>query len=112
MKKVECIIRPTKLESVKDALGKFGIKGMTITNVYGCGLSYGRTEIYRGSEYNINLLPKIKVELVISDEQVDEVISIVKNEAYSGEIGDGKIFVIPVDNAIRIRTGETGESAI
>jgi nitrogen regulatory protein P-II 1 len=112
MKKIECIIRPTKLENVKEALGKFGVKGMTITNVFGCGLQLGRTEIYRGTEVNINLLPKIKLELVISDVNLDKAISIIKEEAYSGKIGDGKIFIYTLDDAVRIRTGETGESAI
>lgn len=112
MKKIECIIRPTKLENVKDALAKYGVKGMTITNVFGCGLQLGRTEIYRGTEVNINLLPKIKLELVVSDESLEKIVSIIKEEAYSGKIGDGKIFISTLDDAVRIRTGETGENAI
>lgn len=112
MKKLECIIRPGKLENVKDALAKFGIKGMTITNVFGCGLQLGHTEIYRGTEVNINLLPKIKLELVVSDASLDKVVAIVKEEAFSGKIGDGKIFISAIEDVIRIRTGETGENAI
>lgn len=112
MKKLECIIRPTKLDDVKDALAQYGIKGMTITNVHGCGLQFGRTEIYRGTEISINLLPKVKVELVVSDDKVEDIISIIKKESYTGKIGDGKIFIYTVDDAIRIRTGETGENAI
>ena len=112
MTKIECIIRPGKLEDVKDALGKFGIHGMTVSQVIGCGLQKGRTEVYRGTEYSINLLPKIKVEIVLSDKYADEVIKLITEAARTGEIGDGKIFTCPVQNAIRIRTGETGESAI
>ncbi|MCL6639159.1 MAG: P-II family nitrogen regulator [Firmicutes bacterium] len=112
MTKVECILRPGKLEDVKDALGKFGIHGMTVTQVIGCGLQKGRTEVYRGTEYSINLLPKVKVEVVIKDKDVDEVVKLISEAARTGEIGDGKIFTSKVDNAVRIRTGETGESAI
>ncbi|MEW6423487.1 MAG: P-II family nitrogen regulator [Bacillota bacterium] len=112
MTKVECILRPGKLEDVKDALGKFGIHGMTVTQVIGCGLQKGRTEVYRGTEYSINLLPKIKVEIVIRDQDVDQVVSIITRAARTGEIGDGKIFIYPVADAVRIRTGETGENAI
>lgn len=112
MTKIECIIRPGKLEDVKDALGKFGIQGMTVSQVIGCGLQKGRTEVYRGTEYSINLLPKIKVEIVIADNYVDEVIKLITKAARTGEIGDGKIFTYPVENAIRIRTGENGEAAI
>ncbi|HHW45107.1 MAG: P-II family nitrogen regulator [Thermoanaerobacteraceae bacterium] len=112
MTKIECIIRPGKLEDVKDALGKFGIHGMTVTQVIGCGLQKGRTEVYRGKEYSINLLPKIKVEIVLADKYVDEVVKLIQEAARTGEIGDGKIFTYPVGNAIRIRTGESGENAI
>lgn len=112
MTKIECILRPGKLEDVKDALGKFGIHGMTVTQVIGCGLQKGRTEVYRGTEYSINLLPKVKVEIVIRDNFVDQVIDLIVKAARTGEIGDGKIFVYPVENAIRIRTGDTGENAI
>ena len=112
MTKVECIIRPGKLENVKEALNRYGIHGMTVTQVIGCGLQKGRTEIYRGAEYSINLLPKIKLEIVIPDRNVEEVIKIITGTARTGEIGDGKIFTYKVDNAIRIRTGETGDEAI
>ncbi|MCL6447011.1 MAG: P-II family nitrogen regulator [Armatimonadetes bacterium] len=112
MTKIECILRPGKLEEVKDALGKFGIHGMTVTQVIGCGLQKGRTEVYRGAEYSINLLPKVKVEIVIRDQDVNQVVNLIAQAARTGEIGDGKIFVYPVADAIRIRTGEKGESAI
>jgi len=112
MKKIEAIVRPSKLDEIKDALGKFGIHGMTVTEVIGCGLQKGKKEVYRGTEYTIDLLPKIKIEIVIRDKWVDEVIRIIINTARTGEIGDGKIFVYPVENAVRIRTGEFGEAAI
>jgi len=110
--KIECIFRPGKLEDVKDALGKFGIQGMTVTQVIGCGLQKGHTEVYRGAEYSINLLPKIKLEIVVGDKDVDQVVNLIAQAARTGEIGDGKIFIYPVINAVRIRTGETGEMAI
>lgn len=112
MTKIECILRPGKLEDVKDVLGRFGIHGLTVTQVIGCGLQKGRTEVYRGTEYSINLLPKVKVEIVIRDNDVDRVIELITQAAKTGEIGDGKIFISKIDNAVRIRTGETGEDAI
>lgn len=112
MKKIEAIVRPSKLDEIKDALGKFGIHGLTVTEVVGCGLQKGKKEVYRGTEYTIDLLPKIKIEIVILDKWVDEVIRILVSTARTGEIGDGKIFVYPVENVIRIRTGEGGEAAI
>jgi len=112
MKKIECIIRPSKLEEVKEALGEFGIQGMTVTNVIGCGMQKGKTEVYRGSIYTVNLLPKIKIEVIVANDVVDNVVSIISDKARTGEIGDGKIFIYDVENAIRIRTGETGTSAI
>jgi nitrogen regulatory protein P-II 1 len=112
MKKIECIIRPAKLEEVKEALGESGVKGMTVTSVIGCGLQQGKTEVYRGSTYTINLLPKVKLEIVVSNDLVDKVIDIIINNAKTGEIGDGKIFVYEVINAVRIRTGEAGETAV
>ncbi|MCL6635419.1 MAG: P-II family nitrogen regulator [Peptococcaceae bacterium] len=112
MTKIECILRPGKLEDVKDALNKYGIHGMTVTQVIGCGLQKGRKEVYRGTEYSINLLPKVKLEIVVKDGDVDEVVKIISETARSGEIGDGKIFTYRIDNAVRIRTGETGEAAI
>lgn len=112
MKKVEAIIRPGKLEDIKEALNKFNIQGMTISQVMGCGLQKGRKEFYRGTEVNINLLPKIKLEMVIKDEHLEEIISIICKEAKTGEVGDGKIFIYNVENVVRIRTGEQGEIAI
>lgn len=112
MKKIECIIRPNKLDDVKEALNDFGILGMTVTQVMGCGRQKGRTEVYRGVELNINLLPKIKLEVVINDKELDQVIEVITKAARTGQIGDGKIFIFDVENAVRIRTGETGESAL
>lgn len=112
MKKIETIVRPGKLEDVKDALGEFGIHGMTVTQVIGCGLQKGKKEIYRGTEYTIDLLPKFKIEMVVKDDMVDEVVELLKKTAYTGKIGDGKIFISNIENAIRIRTGETGDEAI
>ncbi|WP_039767372.1 P-II family nitrogen regulator [Caldicellulosiruptor sp. F32] len=112
MKKIECIIRPEKLEEVKDALNQLGIKGMTVSQVMGCGLQKGKTEYYRGVEININLLPKIKIELIVKDSEVDRIVDTIIKVARSGRIGDGKIFIYNVENAVRIRTGEKGESAI
>lgn len=112
MTKIECIIRPGKLENVKKAIARYGIYGMTVTQVIGCGLQQGHTEVYRGTEYSINLLPKIKIEMVVPDRDVDNIIKLIIGAARTGEIGDGKIFTYRIDNAIRIRTGETGESAI
>ncbi|MBM3473561.1 MAG: P-II family nitrogen regulator [Armatimonadetes bacterium] len=112
MKKIECITRPLKVEAIKDALGQIGIVGMTVTEVRGCGKQRGRTERYRGAEYVVSLLPKVKIEVVVSDEQVDDVVNAILSTARTGEIGDGKIFVIPVEQAIRIRTGEAGEDAL
>lgn len=112
MKKVDCIIRPAKLEEVKDALAQFGVKGMTVTHVIGCGLQGGRTEYYRGTEYNVNLIPKVKIEIVIADREVEALIEKLAAAARTGDIGDGKIFVMDIENAVRIRTGEDGEAAI
>jgi nitrogen regulatory protein P-II 1 len=112
MKKIEAIVRPSKLDDIKEALGKFGIHGMTVTEVIGCGLQKGKKKVYRGTEYTIDLLSKIKIEIVIRDKWVDEVIRIIINTARTGETGDGKIFIYLVENAVRIRTGEGGEEAI
>jgi nitrogen regulatory protein P-II 1 len=110
--KIECIIRPNKLIEVKDALGKLGIKGMTITEAIGCGLTKGHTEVDWNVEFDINLLPKTKIETVVTDDLVDQVVKVILQAARTGEIGDGKIFTSPITNAIRIRTGEAGEGAI
>jgi len=110
--KIECILRPGKLENVKEAINQFGIHGMTVTQVIGCGLQKGRTEVYRGTEYSINLLPKIKMEMVVPDKDVEAIVKLVIENARTGEVGDGKIFTYKIDNAVRIRTGETGEIAI
>jgi len=112
MKKLECIIRPFKLADVKEALDSLGISGMTVTEVKGFGRQKGHTELYRGSEYTIEFLPKLKIEIVVTDEVVDEAVEAILQAANTGKIGDGKIFVIPVEEAIRIRTGERGDGAI
>lgn len=112
MKKIEAIIKPFKLEDVKDALSNHGIKGMTISEVMGFGRQKGHKEIYRGTEYAVDFLPKIKMEIVVSDGQLTEVIEIIREKANTGKIGDGKIFILPVDDVVRIRTGEKGECAI
>lgn len=112
MKKVEAIIKPFKLEEVKDALNALGIQGMTVSEVKGFGRQKGHTELYRGAEYIVDFLPKVKVEVVVRDEILESVLQAVAEAARTGRIGDGKIFVIPVEDTIRIRTGETGEEAI
>ena len=112
MKKVEAIIKPFKLEEVKDALGEVGIEGMTVTEVKGFGRQKGHTEIYRGSEYTVDFLPKIKVEMVIGDGQVEAAVAAIVKAAKTGKIGDGKVFVSSIEEAIRIRTEEHGEAAV
>ncbi|MEW6350677.1 MAG: P-II family nitrogen regulator [Thermodesulfobacteriota bacterium] len=112
MKKVEVIIKPFKLDDVKDALTSVGVQGMTVTEVRGFGKQKGHKEIYRGAEYLVDFLPKIKIEMVVTDEMVDRIIEKVVSAARTGSIGDGKIFVIPVESAVRIRTGETGSDAL
>jgi nitrogen regulatory protein PII len=112
MKKIEAIIKPFKLEEVKDALGEVGIEGMTVTEVKGFGRQKGHTEIYRGSEYTVDFLPKIKLELVLPDSQVDTAVSTIVKTAKTGKIGDGKVFVTTIDDAVRIRTEERGELAV
>jgi nitrogen regulatory protein PII len=112
MKKIEAIIRPGKLEDIKEALNKYNIHGLTISQVMGCGLQKGRKEFYRGTEVTLNLLPKIKVEIVAKDSNVDEIIKLITEEAKTGEVGDGKIFVYNVEEVVRIRTGERGDPAI
>jgi nitrogen regulatory protein P-II 1 len=112
MKKIEAIIKPFKLEEVKDALGDIGIEGMTVSEVKGFGRQKGHTEIYRGSEYTVDFLPKIKIELVVTDAKAPEAVGAIIKAAKTGKIGDGKIFVSTVEEAIRIRTEEKGESAV
>jgi nitrogen regulatory protein P-II 1 len=112
MKKVEAIIKPFKLDEVKEALHEIGVQGLTVTEVKGFGRQKGHTELYRGAEYVVDFLPKIKLEIVISDELVDKVVQAVVDAANSGRIGDGKIFVQPLDEVIRIRTGERGPEAV
>jgi nitrogen regulatory protein P-II 1 len=112
MKKIEAIVKPFKLEEVKDALAGVGIDGMTVTEVKGFGRQKGHTEIYRGSEYTVDFLPKIKLEIVLSDSALDAAVDAIVKAAKTGKIGDGKVFVSNVDSAIRIRTEETGELAV
>jgi nitrogen regulatory protein P-II 1 len=112
MKKVEAIIKPFKLDEVKEALHEIGVQGLTVTEVKGFGRQKGHTELYRGAEYVVDFLPKIKLEIVVSDELVDKVVQAVVDAANSGRIGDGKIFVQPLDEVIRIRTGERGPEAV
>jgi nitrogen regulatory protein P-II 1 len=112
MKKIEAIVKPFKLEEVKEALAEIGMEGMTITEVKGFGRQKGHTEIYRGSEYTVDFLPKIKIEVVIGDSQVQTAVDAIVKAAKTGKIGDGKVFIFTVDEAIRIRTEETGEKAI
>lgn len=112
MKKIEAIIKPFKLDDVKEALTEIGIQGMTITEVKGFGRQKGHTEIYRGAEYLIDFLPKVKLEVIVTDRQVREVVETIERTAKTGKIGDGKIFVSSVEEVIRIRTGESGEDAI
>jgi len=112
MKKIEAIIKPFKLEEVKEALSALGIEGMTVTEVKGFGRQKGHTEIYRGSEYTVDFLPKMKVEIVIPDERATEAIEAIVKAAKTGKIGDGKVFVTAIEQAVRIRTGETGDQAV
>lgn len=112
MKKIEAIIKPFKLDDVREALTDVGITGMTVTEVKGFGRQKGHTELYRGAEYAIDFLPKVKLEIVVSDEQVDECLQAIIDNAQTGKIGDGKIFIYEVERAIRIRTGEENEEAI
>jgi nitrogen regulatory protein PII len=112
MKKIEAIIKPFKMEDVKEALAEVGIEGMTVSEVKGFGRQKGHTEIYRGSEYTVDFLPKVKIELVVSDAMVSKAVQAITMAAKTGKIGDGKIFILPIENAVRIRTEETGESAV
>ncbi len=112
MKKIEAIIKPFKLDEVKEALNEKGIQGITVTEVKGFGRQKGHTELYRGAEYVVDFLPKIKLEIVVSEEVVSDIVNTIIEAAKTGRIGDGKVFVLPVDEVVRIRTGEKGEEAI
>ena len=112
MKKVEAIIKPFKLDDVKEALGQVGVLGMSVSEVKGFGRQKGHSELYRGAEYVVDFLPKIKIEVVVPDELVEKVTLALSEATRTGKIGDGKIFVVPVENAIRIRTGESGDTAL
>ena len=112
MKKIEAIIKPFKLDDVREALSEIGVTGMTVTEVKGFGRQKGHTELYRGAEYVVDFLPKVKLELVVKEEQIERCIEAISNAARTGKIGDGKIFVYSVEQVVRIRTGETGPDAI
>jgi nitrogen regulatory protein P-II 1 len=112
MKKIEAIIKPFKLDEVKDALNELGVQGMTVTEVKGFGRQRGHVELYRGAEYDISFIPKVKIEIVAANGLVEKVLNTIEMKAKTGKIGDGKLFVYPLEQVIRIRTGETGEAAI
>jgi nitrogen regulatory protein P-II 1 len=112
MKKIEAIIKPFKLDEVKEALNKTGVAGLTVTEVKGYGRQKGHVELYRGAEYDVSFVPKVKIELVLPDGQVEQTLKVIEDTAKTGKIGDGKIFVLPVEETVRIRTGERGETAI
>ncbi|WP_029459324.1 P-II family nitrogen regulator [Solidesulfovibrio alcoholivorans] len=112
MKRIEAIIRPYRLDEVKEKLASIGIKGMTVEEVRGFGRQRGHTEIYRGAEYNVDFVPKVKIELIVEDAVVPTLVAAIREAAHTGEVGDGKIFILNMDDAVRIRTGETGGDAI
>lgn len=112
MKKIEAIIKPFRLDEVKDALNKIGISGMTISEVKGFGRQRGHKEVYRGAEYQVDFVPKIKIDMVVSSDMVDKVVATIAENANTNKVGDGKIFVLPIEGAVRIRTGESGKDAI
>jgi nitrogen regulatory protein P-II 1 len=112
MKKIEAIVRPFRIDDVREALAEIGVKGMTLTEVKGYGRQKGHTELYRGSEYQIDFLPKIKLEVVVPDRMEDQVVEAILKTARTGQVGDGKIFIYNVEDAVRVRTGEAGESAL
>jgi nitrogen regulatory protein P-II 1 len=112
MKKIEAIIRPFRIDDVREALAELGVKGMTLTEVKGYGRQKGHTELYRGSEYQIDFLPKLKIELVVADRIADQVVDTIIKAAKTGQVGDGKIFISTVEDAVRVRTGESGEDAL
>ena len=112
MKKIEAIIKPFKVDDIKEALNEIGIKGMTLTEVKGYGRQKGHKEIYRGAEYVVDFIPKVRIEVVVEDEQADQVVNTIREAANTGKIGDGKIFVLPVEDVVRVRTGERGPEAV
>jgi len=112
MKKIEAVIKPFKLDDVKEALNDVGIQGMTVSEVKGYGRQKGHTEIYRGAEYAVDFIPKLKIEIIVPADRCEEVLDIVRKSSYTGKIGDGKIFVVPVEDVIRVRTGERGPDAL
>ena len=112
MKKIEAVIKPFKLDEVKEALQEVGLQGITVTEAKGFGRQKGRTELYRGAEYVVDFLPKVKIELVIEDSMLEKAVDAIKSTAHTGRIGDGKIFILPIEDAIRVRTGERGGDAI
>ncbi len=112
MKKIEAIIKPFKLDDVKEALNDIGIHGMTVVEVKGYGRQKGHTEIYRGAEYAVDFIPKIKIEIVVEANQAEKVVETIRQAAFTGKIGDGKIFILPIDEAVRVRTGEKGKDAL
>ncbi|MBI6548764.1 P-II family nitrogen regulator [Xenorhabdus lircayensis] len=112
MKLITIIIKPFKLEEVREALADIGVQGMTITEVKGFGRQKGHSELYRGAEYNVNFLPKVKIDIATNDERIEEIIHIVQQTAFTGKMGDGKIFIFELQHAVRIRTGETNDSAL
>jgi nitrogen regulatory protein PII len=112
MKKIEAIIRPFRIDDVREALAEIGVKGMTLTEVKGYGRQKGHTEMYRGSEYQIDVLPKLKIEVVVADAAADKVVDAIIRAAKTGQVGDGKIFVSEIEDAVRVRTGESGEDAL
>lgn len=112
MKKITAIVRPEKLESLKEALFEAKVSGMTISQVQGCGSQHGWKEYYRGTEVMLNMVPKVKFEIIVEDEEVDSLVELIRGTARTGEVGDGKIFIFPVEGVVRIRTGETGEAAV
>jgi len=112
MKKIEAILRPFKVDDLREALSEIGVKGMTLTEVKGYGRQKGHTEVYRGSEYNVDFLPKAKIEIVVKDDMLERVIATIIKVAKTGQVGDGKIFILPIEDVIRIRTEESGEDAV